>query len=169
MEPLCNLVGGWEKRHYSAMVEHLKPTNLDTDRLSQLIASHEYSALKKSLDDYAALEVTSEQELIDLFARNFYFGCEADDPTTAWAFDARMPARLKAMLGTDVGHWDVTDFADVLPEVWEMVEDGLLSETDLRDLTFRNPLELHTRMNPDFFKSTSIEGAVARELSDPVA
>ena len=184
VELLCNLVGGWEKRHYSAMVEHLKPTNLDTDRLSQMIASHGYSALKakgdeaiaalqlrdlveretESLDDYAALEVTSEQELIDLFARNFYFGCEADDPTTAWAFDARMPARLKAMLGTDVGHWDVTDFADVLPEVWEMVEAGLLSETDLRDLTFRNPLELHTRLNPDFFKGTSIEDAVAREL-----
>ena len=27
------------------------------------------------------------------------------------------------MLGTDVGHWDVTDFADVIPEVWEMVEE----------------------------------------------
>ena len=189
VELLCNLVGGWEKRHYSAMLEHLKPTNLDTDRLWQLIASHGYPALKargdeaitalqlrdlveretESLDDYAALEVTNEQELIDLFARNFYFGCEADDPTTGWAFDARMPARLKAMLGTDVGHWDVTYFADVLREVWEMVEDGLLSEADLRDLTFRNPLELHTRMNPDFFNGTSIEDAVALELSDPVA
>jgi hypothetical protein len=33
-----------------------------------------------------------------------------------------------AMLGTDVGHWDVTDVAAVLPEVWEQIEAGLLSE-----------------------------------------
>ena len=80
--------------------------------------------------------LASKQELVEQYAHNFYFGCEADDPCNVWAFDARMPARLKAMLGTDVGHWDVTDFADVLPETWEMVEDELISERDFRELTF---------------------------------
>ncbi len=39
----------------------------------------------------------------------------------------------------------------------------------MRELTFRNPLELHTRMNPDFFKATYIEDAVARELAEAAA
>ena len=121
----------------------------------------------ESLDDYAALGVSSDaNELVEQYARNFYFGCEADDPCNVWAFDARMPGRLKAMLGTDVGHWDVTDFADVIPEVWEMVEEGLISERDFRELTFSNAVELHTRMNRDFFKDTVVEDAVERELAN---
>ena len=70
------------------------------------------------------------------------------------------------MLGTDVGHWDVTDFADVIPEVWEMVEEELISERDFRELTFSNAVELHTRMNRDFFKDTVVEDAVERELAN---
>ncbi|HEY2594681.1 MAG TPA: amidohydrolase family protein [Chloroflexota bacterium] len=185
VELLCGLVGGFEKRHYAAMVEHLRPTNIDTGRLRELIDRYGYGRLKatgdqaiaslrlkelvdretESLDDYAALGVASKEELVEQYSRNFYFGCEADDPCNVWAFDERMPGRLKAMLGTDVGHWDVTDFADVLPEVWEMVEDALISERDLRDLTFSNAVELHTRMNRDFFKDTAVEEAVERELA----
>jgi predicted TIM-barrel fold metal-dependent hydrolase len=185
VELLCGLVGGYEKRHYAAMLDHLRPTNLDTDRLRTFIGQYGYSRLKKtgdealsslrlqelaereteSLDDYAALGVDSREQLVEQYARNFYFGCEADDPCNVWAFDARMPSRLKAMLGTDVGHWDVTDFTDVLPEVWEMVEDGHISERDFRDLTFGNAVELHTRMNRDFFKGTAVEDAVERELA----
>ncbi len=185
VELLCNLIGGWEKRHYSAMVEHLKPTNLDTQELRKLFDKYGYPALKskgdeaitslhltdladretESLDDYDKLQVNSKRELIDLYSRNFYFGCEADDPGNAWAFDPRMPGRLKAMLGSDVGHWDVTEFAEVMPEVWEMVEDGLITETDLKDMTFTNPLELHARMNPNFFKGTVVEDAAAKEIA----
>ena len=185
VELLCGLVGGWEKRHYAAMLEHLRPTNIDTDRLQQLIDRYGYSRLKatghaaitslrlnelteretESLDDYAALGVDSMEALVERYARNFYFGCEADDPCNVWAFDARMPGRLKAMLGTDIGHWDVTDFREVLPEVWEMVEHELISERDFRDLTFSNAVELHTRMNRDFFKGTAVEAAVERELA----
>jgi hypothetical protein len=120
---------------------------------------------KDSLDDYALLEVSSKEELADLFARNFYFGCEADDATTSWAFDPRMPGRLKAMLGSDISHWDVTDFSEVVPEVWEMVEHGLITEADLRDFTFANPVRLHCQMNPDFFKGTSVEEAAQMELA----
>ncbi len=108
--------------------------------------------------------MNTKQELAELFARNFYFGCEADDPTTAWAFDSRMPGRLKAMLGTDISHWDVTDFEEVVPEVWEMVEDGLISEADLRDFTFANPVRLHGQMNPNFFKGTIVEEAATQEM-----
>jgi hypothetical protein len=98
--------------------------------------------------------------LIEAYSKNFYFGCEADDPTTAWAFDARMPGRLKALLGTDLAHWDVPDFAEAIPEAWEMVEDELITAQDFRDFTFTNPVECHVRMNPDFFKGTIVEDAV---------
>jgi hypothetical protein len=114
------------------------------------------------LDDYGEVGASSKREVAELFSKNFYFGCEADDPGNAWAFDPRMPARLKAMLGSDIGHWDVTNYMDVLPEVWEGVEDGLITEQDLKDLCFTNPMELHTRMNPDFFKGTAVEDAVAK-------
>ena len=182
---LSGLIGGWEKRRYEAMQQHLRPTNIDSDKLRGLIERYGYDAIKakgeeavaslrlyeltaretESLDDYEKLEVGSKQELADLFARNFYFGCEADDPTTAWAFDGRMPARLKAMLGSDISHWDVTDFSEVVPEAWEMVERGLITEADLREFTFANPVRLHCQMNPDFFKGTVVEEAAAKEMA----
>jgi len=31
-----------------------------------------------------------------------------------------------------------------------------------RDFVFANPVELHTSMNPDFFKGTAVEAAVAK-------
>jgi predicted TIM-barrel fold metal-dependent hydrolase len=182
---LSGLLGGWEKRRFEAMQQNLRPSNIDAARLSQLIEQYGYDALKAhgddalaslalqeltdrerdSLDDYELLQVSSAEELVELFSRNFYFGCEADDPTTAWAFDSRMPGRLKAMLGSDISHWDVPDFTDVLPEVWKMVEHGLLSETDVRDFTFANPVRLHGQMNPKFFEGTVLEAAATAELA----
>ena len=36
-------------------------------------------------------------------------------------------ARLNAMFASDIGHWDVPDLRGVLPEAWELVEDGHLT------------------------------------------
>jgi predicted TIM-barrel fold metal-dependent hydrolase len=181
---LANLIGGWEKRAHEPMLEHLRPTNIQLAKLRRLIEQFGYPALKSKgedaiaalqlqaltererepLDDYARLEVNTTRELVELYQRNFYFGCEADDPGNAWAFDARMPGRLKAILGSDVSHYDVTDFTEVLPEVWELVEDGLITSEDLRDFVFANAVEAHGRVNPDFFKGTVVEQAVEAEL-----
>jgi predicted TIM-barrel fold metal-dependent hydrolase len=181
---LSGLLGAWEKRRYSQMEKHLRPLNIDQPELRRLIDEYGYDSLKakadesmqalkleeltnretESLDDYALLEVNSKAEMVELFSRNFYFGCEADDPTTAWAFDSRMPGRLKAMLGSDISHWDVPDFTEVVPEVWEMVEHRLITEQDLRDFTFSNPVRLHGQMNPDFFKGTIVEEAATKEM-----
>jgi len=46
-----------------------------------------------------------------------------------------------------------------------MVEHGLITEVDLREFVFGNPVRLHTAMNPDFFKGTVVESAVAKELA----
>ena len=62
--------------------------------------------------------ITKKEDIRDLFVPSFYFGCEADDPANAWAFtDRRIPfgARLHAIFGSDIGHWDVPDMTDRSP------------------------------------------------------
>ena len=55
------------------------------------------------------------------------------------------------------------DFREVIPEAFEMVEKGFVTEQDFREFTFTNAARLHTG-NPGFFKGTVIEQAVANEL-----
>ena len=53
----------------------------------------------------------------------FFFGCEADDRLNALAFDRRLNpagARLNALFGSDIGHFDVPDMREVLPEAYEL-------------------------------------------------
>ena len=98
------------------------------------------------------------------FTDRFYFGSEADDSMNAQAFAGNVNpfgARLQAVLGSDIGHWDVPVMNDVVGEAYELVERGALTAEDFRDLMFTNPVTLHARMNPDFFKGTRVEGPVA--------
>ncbi len=110
-----------------------------------------------------ALEIRTAEDLRPLFEPNFFYGCEADDPLVSVAFDPRLNpfgARLKAMFSSDVGHWDVPDMTAVLGEAYELVERELLDARDFEDFTFRNAVELHAGMNPDFFRGTVVEDAV---------
>jgi hypothetical protein len=50
----------------------------------------------------------------------------------------------------------------VLEEAWELVEHGLIGEEDFREFVCVNPVRLHTALNPDFFKGTVVEDAVAK-------
>ena len=61
---------------------------------------------------------------------SFYFGCEADDRTIAYAFS---PAnahgfQLRPIFSSDIGHWDAGDIAGVVAEAFELVEDGILTD-----------------------------------------
>ena len=189
---LTDLVGHWVKRNGPAMERHVRPTNLDRTRLSELFArwggtvyekklteildapslvppfktveemtAREY---KEQLDDFAAAGIDSIDTLKRQFADHFYFGCEADDPMTAWAFDRHGYHRLNPIFSSDVGHFDVTDMTEVLEEAWELVEHGLITEDDFREFTFTNAASLHTALNPDFFKGTVVEDAVAKHV-----
>jgi hypothetical protein len=115
-------------------------------------------------DDFAAAGIESKDDIRAAFSSNFYFGCEADERTTLWAFDPRMGFRLRPVFSSDFTHFDVPDFAGVIPEAFEMVEKGFVTEQDFREFTFTNAAMLHTRSNPGFFKGTVVEGAVADEL-----
>ena len=119
------------------------------------------------LDEWAQCGIERAEDIAKLFSA-FYFGCEADDPVTASAFDSRhnpLGARLNAVFGSDIGHWDVPDMTEVLEEAYEPVEKGLMTEQDFKDFVFTNPIKLWTAGNPDFFKGTRVEAAVTRLLA----
>ena len=81
------------------------------------------------------------------------------------AFDTRLnpfDARLKAVLSSDIGHWDVPDMREVVAEAYELPEKGLMTDEDFRDFVFTNPAELWAAMNPDFFRGTIVENAVSQ-------
>jgi hypothetical protein len=173
-----DLIGHWEKRNRDA-VRHYDPSRLDRPLIASLFAEHggklfgERDDLDAGLrflsnpddelaDEFAATGVETKDDIKRLFTERFHFGCEADDPLTALAFDQqRMPmgARLKAIFASDIGHWDVPDARGVLPEAWELVQDGLATEEDFRDLTYANPMSLWVGANPSFFEGTSISPA----------
>jgi hypothetical protein len=126
----------------------------------------------KALDDYAACEITKKQDWIDLFVTPYFFGCEADDRMNAVAFSKFNPfgAKIQAIYSSDIGHFDVPDMVQVLPEAYELVEDGLITSDDFRDFTFANAVRLWGTQNPRFFEGTSVakEAAAALKAQQPV-
>jgi hypothetical protein len=119
---------------------------------------------ENSLDEFERSGVKSEAEIAEIFGRSFFFGCEADDPQNAAAFDRRRNPHglaLNAIFSSDIGHWDVPDNREVLTEAYELVERGHLSAEDFRSFTFTSPVALHTATNPRFFEGTCVESAVA--------
>ena len=130
-------------------------------------------AITKCVDmDVIELDAASRnkvEDIRDLFEPHFYFGCEADDPMTAVAFNTQLNplgARLRAFFSSDIGHWDVPDARKVLEESYELVERGLLTAADFRDFTFTNPVSFYSGMNSDFFKGTRCEASVAQMLGN---
>jgi hypothetical protein len=103
-----------------------------------------------------------------LFCENFYFGCEADDRTMSVGFNRKLSPvgmPLKAMFGSDIGHWDVMDAESILSEAWGLVDAGMLTRDDFKALTWTNPATLHLRANPDYFKGTAIETEAEKLLT----
>ena len=121
-----------------------------------------------SPDDYIHCHITQKQDWIDLYAKPFFFGCEADDRANAWAFKHGanpFNARLNAIFGSDIGHFDVPDMMEVLPEAHELVEKGFMAAADFRDFTFANAVRLWGAGNPKFFEGTAVAKAAAAVLA----
>ena len=87
---------------------------------------------------------------------------------TAVGFDPKFNEfgiKLKAILGSDIGHWDVTDMNSVLPEAWELVEGGLLDTEEFSAFVFGNVVEFYGRVNPGVFAGTTVEDQASVHLS----
>jgi predicted TIM-barrel fold metal-dependent hydrolase len=122
------------------------------------------------IDDFAESGVRGPEDILDIFSHQLAFGCEADDPLNALSFNRKLlphGIRLKAMFASDIGHWDVPHLRDVLPDAWELVNDGHLSEDDFADFACRNVVRILTDMNPQFFEGTAVVDAVRPFMEHP--
>ena len=118
-------------------------------------------------DDFASTGFTSKDHIREVFERSYFFGVEGDDPMNAVAnesFCRHLGARMNAIYSSDLGHWDVRDMREVLPEAYELVDDGAATPADFRRMVFEAPVRLWTGGNPHFFDGTVVEKAV-KELA----
>lgn len=182
----ADLIGHWQIRNGDAL-QYTDPANLDQTLLIELADKYggpEMAELIKDrglsskngadttghievLDDYSACGITRAEDVKSLFADRFYFGCEADDSNNAWAFNTKnnpFGARLNALFGSDIGHFDVQDMAGVLPEAYELVEHDKITERDFEDFVFANPVRFWGETNPRFFEGTPVADAARRVL-----
>jgi predicted TIM-barrel fold metal-dependent hydrolase len=187
-----DLIEHWERRNLKAL-ENMKPEKLDRGLLMSYVEKYGYqehaAALRErdgwpdpelhmtgnidELDDFAACKITKKQDWVDLYATPYYFGCEADDRMNAVAFGKGNPfgAQLNAIYSSDIGHFDVIDMRDPLPEAYELVEDGHITEANFRDFVFENAVRLWGTQNPRFFEGTVVEkeaAAVLKAARQPV-
>ena len=173
---LCSdLVGHFEKRSRDAVAIY-DPARLDRAELKTLIERYGRDEVRARVGDLdAALHMLSETDedpgqldefalsgfhdpgdIRATFARQCFFGCEADDPTWALAFAPEYHGtRLGAMFASDLGHWDVPDATRVLPEAFELVENGLVSTDNFRSFAYENALAL---WGPKMFANTVVAG-----------
>jgi predicted TIM-barrel fold metal-dependent hydrolase len=129
--------------------------------MERVVAAARELEATEDLDDFAESGVTSEADIVDVFTRQFAFGCEADDPLNSLAFSSRLlphGAKLNAIFASDIGHWDVPDVREVLPEAWELVEGGLLDEAEFREFVCGNIVRAMSATNPTFFDGTAVAG-----------
>lgn len=172
---LADIVSHWEKRNISNVGQY-NPARIDLDMMKQLISEYggeKFTSLAASLeesfrklepeppvlDEWEPCGISSKQDIYDRFIPSFYFGCEADDPMVAWAFNEKLNngQKLKAMFSSDLGHWDVADMTEILEEAYELVEHQHINEDDFKEFVFDNPVKFYSNLNRDFFKGTRVE------------
>ena len=185
---LHDIVEHWEVRSPNGL-SRLDPRRLDHDELDVLAQQYGTATMQRAIaarraqpvnpaeglvggrpapDDFAACGITQVTDIEELFVKPFWFGCEAEDRLAAWAFRPEyneFGARLHATLGSDIGHFDVTDMSRVLVHAHESVDAGLMSTDDFRDFAFGNAVRLFGGTNPSFFAGTSVEGPAAALLA----
>jgi predicted TIM-barrel fold metal-dependent hydrolase len=180
----ASILGVWGKRSGRA-IERLNPTRLDRTLLTRLLDEHGPEAIRERLDrldeglmlladpedpgperdEFRESGVAGRDDIEEIFSERFFFGCEADDPMNALAFTKALNptgTQLRAMFASDIGHWDVPDIREVLPEAWELVEDGVLDAAEFRAFTCDNVIALLTAANPDFFDGTVVDAVAGR-------
>src|SRR5690606_22952633 len=144
---LVDIVEHWEKRNLEALREQLDPDLIDWDELETLVRSYgpEWVAAATTdlpgalhalpaigdppveLDEFRHVAITSKQDIRDKFVPRFFFGCEADDRTVAFAFSRAnaFEARLQPVFSSDISHWDVEEMNGVVDEAHGLVRKSL--------------------------------------------
>ena len=176
----ADILGHWEKRNRDA-IGNYDPARLNRAELDALFADFATGRIAGArdrlaeglsmlsdpdedpamIDEFAESLISGPDDVLRIFTEQFYFGCEADDPMNALAFNSELnpgSARLNAVFASDIGHWDVPEMRRVLCEAWELVEQDHLDATDFREFTFANAARMLTASNPKFFEGTVLAG-----------
>lgn len=173
-----DIVSRFEKRGRKGL-DRLDPARLDTGELHRLAQQYApeltrypaeqlapgVSAVDGQVDDFAQSGITSIEQIRDAFCHNFYWGCEGDDPLVGLAYDRRvnpLGAQLRAMMGSDLGHWDVPSFTHPLVEAYELVEDGILTPEQFEEFACTNAVRYYGGTDSAFFAGTAVEADVKR-------
>ena len=183
----ADLIEHWERRGAKG-IAYMDPKKLDRKLLKSLVDKYGYDEMAAELDkrdgwpsaeednltggmpvldDFAACKIARKEDWVDLYARPYYFGCEADDRMNVTAFGRANPfgARINAIFSSDIGHFDVPDMLNPVPEAYELVADGLITPDDFRDFTFANAVRLWGTQNPRFFEGTRVAREAAAVLN----
>ena len=117
-----DLIEHWERRSTGSL-ERMHPDKLDRAKLMSLVEKYGYddiaAALRErgglpdpeqayltgnveNIDDFSACEMTRKEDWVELYAKPYYFGCEADDSMNATAFGHNNPfgAKLNAIFSS---------------------------------------------------------------------
>jgi predicted TIM-barrel fold metal-dependent hydrolase len=179
---LCrDLVAHWRRRAGERVADY-DPSGLDRALIRRLLHGHASPAVRKRaddldsvlgalsrpvreddpLDEFAESGLESESAIRRLFSHQIFAGCEADDPLNRLAFMHGLghDGDLGVVFASDLGHWDAPEAHRILPELWEQVEMGFLTPTQLRKLTWENPLRARTGEGAGPFIGTAIEDTV---------
>ncbi|MCL2730807.1 MAG: amidohydrolase family protein [Actinomycetia bacterium] len=173
-----DLVSRFEKRA-GAGLGRLNPARIDPESVRDLARQHAPGLLKYrpgqlvpgvsapdgQTDDFTASGVTSAKDIAGIFSRSFYWGCEGDDPLVGLAYDERvipLGAKLRPMVGSDLGHWDVPSFTMPLAEAYELVENGILTPGQFREFTRDNPARYY---GAGCFEGTAVESEARRVIT----
>ena len=175
----ADLIGHWEKRNGVAIRAN-DPAAINVELVDRLLGEYATGPLAArrdavrrfilagqsanvdpaTIDEFVASGIGSPEDIASIFSNQLYFGCEADDPLNALAFTPELlplNIRLNAFFGSDIGHWDVPDQREVLPEAWELVEDDHVSRGDFEKFICGNVERMFTDVNPGFFTGTAVD------------
>jgi hypothetical protein len=178
---LNDFIEHWEKRNLKS-IQQYDPRRLDMDQLQRLFQEWGREMTERNLteptaiyanrrespggdsaepecfDDFRACEIEGISDMAALFA-NLHFGCEADDATVCFAYHPCnvRGMRLRAMFSSDFGHWDAPRADHLLPQSYELVEEGRLSSADFQSFVADNAIKLHGTVNSTFWNGTLVE------------
>lgn len=180
---LADAVEHWERFNADALVRYFDRSRFDAAEVATLLRryapEHAGSASAEEIAatlllgadeagaaEWDALGVSSPEELVQRFTSSFFFGCESDDRMVAHAFARSNPlgCELRAMLGSDISHPDTPDLGAILPNAFDLVEEGLVQPDQFERFVFANAVDCFTRTNPQFFDGTAIEVAARRQV-----
>jgi predicted TIM-barrel fold metal-dependent hydrolase len=185
---LSDTLEHWERRNITALMEHYEPSTLERETLvglaqrygtrliGDLTGDDLADALERvllrgiapeELDEFSALGIADEHELHDLFVPRFFFGCESDDRTVAFAFSRAnvFEAKLQAMFSSDISHFDVPSMDGVVPSAYELLSEDLLDPGQFEEFMFSHSVRMYAGMDPTFFDGTAVEREARAQMA----